>query len=70
LDVSGIRPTPQQVAAIDQKAADLAALGRLLGLFRRALLEAGFSEREAFRLVARLYETVLEDNFAFDDDDD
>ena len=70
MDVSGIRPTPQQVAALDQKAADLTTLGRLLGLLRRALLEAGFSEEEAFRLVARLYETVLMDNFICDDDDD
>lgn len=41
----------RMVAAFDQAAAQLRPLAQFLGQYRKALVEAGFSEGEAFELV-------------------
>lgn len=59
MQIPDIRPTAQQIAELDQKTADLAALGQLMGKFRKALLDAGFADREAFAFVSQLFQSVL-----------
>ena len=59
MEISEIRPTPGQVAELDQKATDLAAVARLLGMFRKTLMDAGFSETEAAGFTARLFDWTV-----------
>ena len=67
MELSEIRPTAKQVAELDQKAADLATLGRLLGMFRKTLVDAGFDADEAYAFAARLYDTAIRPCLADDE---
>lgn len=67
-----------QVAESDQRESELRTLAGLLGGYRTRLLEAGFSEKEAFALIERLHQRALqprvdrrwEPRFYSEDDDE
>lgn len=69
MELSKIRPTAKQVAELDQKAADLAILGRVLGMFRSTLVEAGFGDDEAYTFAVRVFEASMFGPRPPDDDD-